>query len=871
MKDPGNYHPPAWAKRLIEWYCRPELAEDLLGDLNEYFERNVQSVGVRRAKLIYIIDAVKFLRSYTVRKPQPIFNAIMIGSYVKTSARNLGRNKLFSSINIIGLAISMSVGLLMISFVHDLLSYDRFHKNGDRIYRVLTWPGSDKNWGQFASTSVRAARLIQERVPGIEESTILRQGFGGDAEVGETRLPMDGLWADNSFLKVFTFPLVSGDVTTALKDPYSIVLTETSAKKLFGDKDPLGQAIRFDTVEYQVTGVLKDVPRFSHIGFQALISFSTIEQQKKDDREFNSWQSIWSNYMYLLLPGNADINAIEAHLDEIAKEENAVNNASDYRELDLQRLYDIALGKDLSNSIGPTMPATIVWIVGGLAFIVILSACFNYTNLSIARSIRRFKEVGLRKVIGAGRGQVRQQFLYEAIIVSLLALVISFGIFLLLRDQFMGIAPELQNIVSLDLTPRMVLTFIIFSMLVGVMAGSLPALFFAKVNIITALKDASSVKVFKHVGLRRVLVVVQYTLTLIFITATFIGYSQYKTFLAFDLGFETDNILNVRTQGNNVATLVKEFGELPEVEGLSKSQMVTSVGNYWGGYVKYKIMSDSIMVWYNTVDENYIPLHNHQLLTGQNFIARPAKQDETTEVIINEGLVKKLGMESNEKAIGEELIVDQKKLRVVGVLKDFHYGKVDNKIEPVMFKMWSDEKNGWLNLKVRTDDPVALMTKIEQVWRRVDKIHPMEAKFYKDAIERAYSEFSAMIKLIGFLSFLAISIASMGLFGMVVFTTETRLKEVSIRKVMGASVSNLIVLLGRGFIVMLCVSAAIALPATYFFFDAVVLTKFPYHSPIGVFELFAGVLGVLVIAVVMIGSQTFKAARTNPAQVLKNE
>jgi ABC-type antimicrobial peptide transport system permease subunit len=869
MREREN-SPPRWAKRFIEWYCRAELAEDLIGDLNEYFERNVRSVGLRKARAIYVVDAFKFFRSYTVRKPNILPGPIMIGSYIKTSARNLGRNKLFSSINIIGLAISMSVGLLMISFVHDLLSYDKFHKDGDRIYRVMTRPGNDHTWGQFASTSVKAARLIQERVPGIEESTIIRQRFAGDAVVGENTLPISGFWADNSFLKVFTFPLVQGDPGTALKNPFSIVLTETAAKKLFGDGEVLGKAIHFDTLDYQVTGVLKDIPRFSHIRFEALVSFSTIEQQKKDSRDFYSWSSIWSNYLYMKLPENGDPKVINAHLDAIAKEENALN-PNDHRDLELQRLYDIALGKDLSNEIGPTMSMSVVLIVSVLAFIVILSACFNYTNLSIARSIRRFKEIGLRKVVGAARAQVRQQFLYEAIIVSLLALIISFGMFLLLKDQFLGIAPELQNIVSLDLSPALIGVFVIFAMAVGIVAGALPAVFFAKVNIVSALKDTSSVKVFKHLKLRKVLVIVQYTLTLIFITATFVGYSQYKNFLVFDLGFDTDNILNLQTQGNNAETLVKELSELPEVEGISKSSIVTNVGNYWGDHVKYKVMTDSILVWHNLVDENYIPLHGHVLVAGQNFIARPNNPEETSEVIVNEMLVKKLGIEGNENAIGEELIVEQKKLRIVGVLKDFHYGKVDNKLEPVMFKRWTNEKNGWINLKVRTNDPVAMMTKIEQVWRKIDKVHPMEAKFYKDAIERAYSEFSAMVKLIGFLSFLAISIASLGLFGMVVFATETRLKEISIRKVMGASVSNLILLLGRGFIIMLCISAAIALPATYLFFEGVVLTEFPYHTPVGITELFVGVLGVLAIALLMIGSQTFKAARTNPAEVLKNE
>lgn len=868
--------PPKWALRLIESYARPELVEDLLGDLNEYYQRNLSKKGPFRAKLIYIVDAIKFIRPYTVRRPKFInllINWIMIGSYVKTSGRNLMRNKLFSTINIIGLAISMSVGLLLISFVHDLLSYDRFHENGDRIYRVTTWPGKNHDeTGHFASTSIRAGKLIQERVPGIEELTIVRQEHDGDAVVGDITLPIGRLWADNSFFNVFTFPMIKGDAATALSAPYSIVLTEASAKKLFGDGEALGKAIKFDTVEYQVTGVIKDVPRFSHIRFETLLSLSTFETLKKDDRRIQSWSSMWSNYVYMVFAEGTTPDEIQVHLDEICKQENTVD-VNTHRDLNLQQLYDIALGKDMSNSIGPTMSIVIVWVVAGLALVVILSACFNYTNLSIARSIRRFKEIGLRKVIGAGRGQVRYQFLAEAVIVSLLALVISFAMFLLLRDGFIGMAPEMQHIVTLELTPVMVTAFVVFSIVVGVTAGFLPAVFFARVSIISALKGSSSVKVFRHLNIRRVLVVVQYTLTLVFITATFIGYKQYKSFLAFDLGFTTDNILNVRLQGNSADILMNEFNEIPEVQSMSRSTIVSSVGNYWGGYFKYKDMSDSTMIWYNGVDENYFPNHDYKFVAGQNFIARPASAEAATEIILNEFVVKKFNIADNNpmKAIGEQVTFDGHKYTVVGVVKDFHYGKVDNPIEPVAFLFWTGSKNGFVNLKVQSDDPVATMARIEQAWKKVDRIHPLDAVYYKDAIQRAYSEFSAMITVIGFLSFLAISIASLGLFGMVVFTTETRLKEISIRKVMGATAGNLVVLLSRSFVWLLCLSAAIALPLTYFFFESVVLTNFPFHSPIGIVELFIGLGGVLLIAFVMIGSQTLKAARSNPAQVLKNE
>jgi len=436
----------------------------------------------------------------------------------------------------------------------------------------------------------------------------------------------------------------------------------------------------------------------------------------------------------------------------------------------------------------------------------------------------------------------------------------------------------MQRMVKLQLTPFMIVAFIVFSVSVGVIAGFMPALFFSKVSAINALRNVSSVKVFKQLSLRRVLVVLQYTVTLIFITATAVGYVQYKNILAFDLGFNTENILNINMQGNKPEVLLKELSEIPEVTALSRSLIITSVGNAWGGFMKYKDSRDSALVLTNNVDENYLPLHEYKLIAGENFKTRPTTPEAATELIVNQQLLKRFNISANdpEKAIGEEIIfnsfnVHGRKMTIVGVMQDFHYGKVNNLIEPVAFMFWTPGDQAIINAKIQSADLLATMAKIESIWKKIDRVHPFQAKFYNEEIEKAYSEFSTMIKIIGFLSFLAISIASMGLFGMVVFTTETRLKEIGIRKVMGASYGNLIYLLSRGFLLLLSISALIALPVTYFFFEKFVLSNFPYHTPVQIVELFAGLLAVLLIAFLMIGSQTMKAARSNPVEVLKSE
>lgn len=875
MKKNKNTRPPRWAERFLEWYCKPSLLEDLQGDLQEYFERNVSSKGLFRARLIYVADVLKFLRPYTVRKPGFInltTSWIMVGSYLKTSTRNITRNALFSSINIAGLAISMSVGLLMIAFISDLLSYDDFHAKKDRIYRVntntrvLDHPPMD-----LASTSIRAGRRIRETVTGVEDLTILRRGFAGDAVNGDKITPTSGLWAEPSFFKVFSFDLMQGNPATALKEPFSVVLTAKAAAKIFGDEMALGKSLRFDTAEYIVTGVMKDIPKLSHLRFEALVSFATIELSRPDfDGDFDGWATIYSNYVYFTLGPGSSSASVQAELNKLCAIENkSLENRS--IKLWLQPLSTIAVGKNLSNPIGPNMHIAAVWILGGLAFVVVLSACFNYTNLSIARSLRRSREVGIRKVIGAVRNQVMMQFISESVLIALLALTGAMGIFMFLRGQFIGLNPFIEDIVSLQVSVRLMLHFIIFAVVVGIFAGAIPAIFFSRINASQVLKSVSSIRLFRNLNFRKALLVLQYTFSLMFISSTIIGYNQYRSFLTFDLGFRTDNILNVRMQGNNDGAFMKELMEIPGITAISRSRIVTSTGSMYGTHLKYKYSSDSVMTWMNFVDENYLPIHQHRLLAGRNL--RPVSGGNESEVVVNEELIKhfRIGGNDPQKALGEPVLVDGKELTIVGVLKNFHYGTVESTIQPVILRYSSAEPGGFLNVKISGSDIPGLMERVEAAWKRTDSVHPLDAAFYDEQIQRNYSQFSVMVKVIGFLAFLAICIASMGLFGMVVFTTETRLKEISIRKVLGASEGRLVFLLSRSFIVLLGIAALIAMPSTYFLFTKVVLVNFVYHQPVTLFEITIGFVAVSVLAFLMIGSQTLKVARSNPAVTLKNE
>jgi ABC-type antimicrobial peptide transport system permease subunit len=356
-----------------------------------------------------------------------------------------------------------------------------------------------------------------------------------------------------------------------------------------------------------------------------------------------------------------------------------------------------------------------------------------------------------------------------------------------------------------------------------------------------------------------------------FIAATIIGYKHYKQVLAVDLGFDTENVLNIRMFGNNADLLKKELAEMPEVKGISSSSMVTSLGGYWGTNLKYTNPQDCTFVNYNFIDEHYLPLHGHKLLAGRNFSNKKENAEES-EVIVNEKILKRFNIANQDpsKAVGEIVMVNRKKVQIIGVIKDFQYGKsLDNEIKEFIFRY--SPKADYINVKVSSLDWPATLTKIETAWKKIDDVHPLEAKFYDEQIEASYRDFSSRIKVIGSLSFLAICIASIGLLGMVVFTTETRLKEISIRKVLGATEASLIYLLSRGFLLLLVISAFIALPVTHFFFAKYVLDEYANNAPIAWNELLIGVIAVMAIALMMIGSHTLKAARSNPAEVLKNE
>ena len=868
----ARHIPPRWASRFLEWYCKPSLYEDLHGDLLEYFERNVEKRGGAYAKLIYVVDVFKFFRLYTVQKPGFMrrFNQMAVfGNYFKTAVRSMARNRMFTGISVTGLAVSMTVGLFMISLLNEIYSYDNFHQKGSRIYRLVNETELGGEMAPVATTSILAGTRAAAEIPGIEKIVFFHD-FKKDIKAGENAVELTGSFAGADFFSVFSFELLEGNPATALIEPFSIVLSESAARKLFGNTRAIGQVVETsDKESYKVTGIVRDTPSNSHLHFDCLASWSTYikhEVKKRGDTEWwMHWQTMWETNVYLLLEKNASASSVQANLNRIAAEENAKTEQW-MVVLSIQPLVDI-MHEDKFNQ-DPVLDQTTVQYMLLLSIFVIFSACFNYTNLSIARALRRAKEVGVRKVIGASRMQVVVQFLLEAVVVSLFSLVLAVGLFYLLKAEFIQFIESFTSVrLSLPVMSAGIY-FLILAILVGLGSGLLPALLFSRLKALNVLKGAFTQRRSGGIQLHKALVVFQYSLSITFIIGASLVYKQYVFSTNFDLGYNTSNILNIDLQGNKPEVVKNELEKIASVSQISFSGLVNSVGSTWGLQLD-PAHGESIHIFYNSVDENYLEMYRHTFLAGENFHHLSANAG-LTPIIINERLLQKLGIADPHEAIGITASNDlgDKKMVIVGVVKDFHYDTVHDPIEPFAYTLMPRYR--FINLVIDAS-PLQAMDEIDELWNRIDKIHALKASFHDQRIQETYLKYSALSAGIGFLAIISISIASLGLLGMVIFTTETRLKEISIRKVLGAKELQLVKLLGKGFMGLLLVATFIAVPLAWYLGNEFFLQEFTYKTSFGFLDLFAGVILIFMIAVFAIGTQTLKAARTNPAQILRNE
>ncbi|HOY49467.1 MAG TPA: FtsX-like permease family protein, partial [Flavobacteriales bacterium] len=535
---------------------------------------------------------------------------------------------------------------------------------------------------------------------------------------------------------------------------------------------------------------------------------------------------------------------------------------------ELQSINDIAPGRDLSNEIGTDWGYGSIIIFTVLTLLILLPACFNYSNISISRALKRMKEIGLRKVMGGHRNQILGQFIIETVIITFVSLSLSYYIFALVRYEFLSVIVGGSDILNLDTNARIIFYFVLFALIVGILTGIIPGLYYANLNPIQALKSKPTGNNAKF-SLRKTLTVFQFALSLGFIMSVVIVLNQHRQTLNYDFGFNQANILDVNLQGVDPEIFKNEFSKLSSVQSISMSSSVMGAGYSGIAWVKGIDQSDSVDVAQLFIDHNYLSNLNLKLLAGTNFTENTSTN--SNRVIVNEEFLKHFKIKQPIDAIDQIfLLEDEQEVVVIGVVQNFHYTSLHDPIKSFFFRFDESQFN-IANVKVASTDMFTSIGEMESTWKIIGGEKKFESKFFEDEIADSYSFYFAMVKICGFLGLLAITISCLGLLGMVVFTVENRTKEIGVRKVMGASTSTITMLLSKDFTKLMFIAALIATPLTYLFFDRVFLRMQAYKMPIGALEIIVSLLLLFVLGFATILSQTVKAAKANPVDTLRNE
>lgn len=795
-------------------------------------------------------------------------------NYFKTAFRNLLRNKAYAGINIAGLAIGLTAFWFIALYIADELDYERFHTQANRIYRVAQytrWQGGEIHQ---ATTSAPFAAAMKENLPGIQEATRILPEGGGIISFNNKPIKAEDIYfTDANVFKVFTFPLISGDPATALAQPQSIVISETLARKLFGDpQKALNQTVYFsNNFPNKVTGVMKDVPANTHLRFSALRSLP--------DKYTDDWQN-FNSYTYLLLHPATQVKQLEVRLPAFAANTiQKIMRVNEYR-MELQPLADIHLRSNLQFEIGPNSSLQRVYIFAAIALLILVIAIINYINLSTARSATRIKEVGVRKVIGSGRRHLIGMFVAEALVVTVAAMLAACFLLQVLLPYFNGLAGKELRIGHFGIGSTL-LCLLGFTLLTGIVSGLYPAFFLSRFKAIPALRGQMG-NLSTSIFFRRSLVVFQFTISVIMIAGSLVIYRQMQYTAHKDLGFDKDQVLTFHIHDNEVR---KQVGALKN--RLLQNPLVQQVavagnpignndlGSHGflfelkdGSFSTSSKMSQELMV-----DADYIPAMNIQLVRGRNFSAG-AEADKYGAAIVNETLLKELGWSDalNKRIrfqygpggeIGERT--------VIGVVKDFHTYSLQHKVDPLVMLMppvASMEDN--LYVRINTAHTRQALAWIEKVYHEFDRSNPVEFNFLDQNFARQYAAEQKQEALSLVFTILAVLIASLGLFGLAAFTARQKVKEIGIRKVLGASVPSIVRMLSADFIRLVVIAILIATPIAWMAMNQW-LQGFAYRISIHwwIFGL-AGTLALL-ITLATISVHAIKAALANPVDSLRNE
>ena len=821
----------------------------------------------------------------------------MLKNFALLFVRNLRRQKLFSTINLLGLSVTVASTLLIYLFVTHELSYDRFHTGAERVFRVnqtFIWGENDNH--QFGSTGPGVAFALQEELAEVELISRLHtrgelivtnlEAQGTTPSFVETRVVV----ADSNFFRMFNFPLVHGNPETVLRDAQTMVISETVARKYFGDENPIGKKLRVGTAEeqldYEVTGVAKDRPNNTYIEFDMLISmasFPVIDRM--------SWSWVWTQLeTYVRFREGTDMANTTAKLKEIPRKHadltlrRAMNVTYDEYvksgkkwELFLQPLTSIHLPSQITyNRIGTSGNIIIVYALAGSALFIILLSCVNFMNLSMAQFLRRMKEAGIRKILGIGRAELTLQYFLEAFTFCILAAILGVSMAQLALPGFNLISGKELYLDFQDGTLWLAVSALVAAM--AVLSGLYPAVFLTRFSPVDAVKGKLKTGN-QGMTLRHSLVVFQFSASIVLILATMVVYQQLNHMSEKHLGFDKENLLTVKN-----VEIVKGREALAEaaraLPGAVEVTRATSLPPYiWGGdsFTASGMDGKTFPLNFTTTDDHFVPAFGVKLLVGRNFSADiPA---DTGRVILNETAIARIGWTLDESVIGKEIVNEGSRFEVIGVVSDFNYWPLQAEIQPLgLFHVKSarligDGAREFLAVRVQAGDADQwrnFISNLETLWKQHAGDSPFEYQFVDDGFARSFKTEEQLGQSLTVMAALAILIASLGLLGMIVYSLELRTKEIGIRKVSGASTWNILVLISRSYSVLIVVAFALGAPLAWWMTNQW-LSMFAYRITLSPW-LFVGVgLGTLGVAIAITSYHSVKAAMTNPVDVLKDE
>jgi len=811
----------------------------------------------------------------------------MIKNYLRSAFRNIKRHPFISFINIFGLTVGLTCCLLILAYIINERSYDKYNKNADDIYRVTrifyTSPGVANL--HLSSIAPPFAPLLKAAFSDAKEITrVLPNGNTVLKYNDKLFNEKNAFFADENFFDFFTIPVVQGDAKKSLADPYSIMLSEEMAKKYFGSENPVNKMIHLDqTHDFKVTGTFKKFPANSFMHPDILLSFNTLkdpaiygEQQLETNYGNNSF------FTFMMFPKDYNIGRVRGQLNDFLDKyvhlQGMPGNLKTHQvtSLTLQKLTDIHLTSHLDDEIEENGDIKRVYIFSAIALFILLIACINYMNLSTARSALRAKEIGIRKVIGAQRKEIIAQFLSESVLVTWMALILAAILTVVLipfvnklSGQFLSASSLLQwNI----LLPILLLPFII-----GIISGIYPAIFMSSFLPVRVLKGI--IKTGQGgISFRKILVVLQFSISIILIVATTVVFQQLQYIQTKSLGFNKDHILTLDYTG----FLTKQYESFKDevirtglIKDIGRSSRIPSGRLLDDQNAKIldggSLQPIKIDLKYITVDYGFIPTYGMQMAAGRNFSKEYAT--DTNNFVINEEAVKEFGWKTGENALGKDIMYGNTRGKVVGVVKDFHFESLHQKIIPLLMTLPAPQNGyyGKISVKIDGKDPRAGVKALQTVWQKYLPQQPFDFTFLDDKFDQLYHSEQQQGSLFTIFSCVAIFIACLGLFGLSAFTITQRVKEIGVRKVLGASVPQIVTELSRDFLKLVIVAAIIGLPVSYFVMNKFFLGDFAFRINISWWVLAMAGVAALIIAFITISFQSVKAALANPVKSLRSE